>query len=56
MKVNLILPIAALHGKLNGAAKFYFKTVNGTTFIQRCPQRTSRPLTASQKAAKELIE
>ena len=53
MKVNLILPIAALHGKLNGAAKFYFKTVNGKTFIQRCPQRSSLPLTASQKAARE---
>ena len=41
MKVDLILPIAELHGKLNGKAPYYFKTVNGKTFVQRCPVRTA---------------
>jgi hypothetical protein len=43
MKVDLILPIAELHGKLNGKAPYYFKTVNGKTFVQRCPVRTAKP-------------
>jgi len=43
MKVDLILPIAKLHGKLNSKAPYYFKTVNGKTFVQRCPVRTAKP-------------
>jgi len=53
MRVELILPIAKLHGKLNGKAPFYFKTVNGKTFVQRCPNRSSQHLTAAQIAARE---
>jgi hypothetical protein len=45
MKVELIVPIANLHGKLNGKAPFYFKTINGKTYAQRCPKRTARPTT-----------
>ena len=51
MKVELILPIARLHGKLNSKAPYYFKTVNGKTFVQRCPIRTAPP-TSNQIAAK----
>ena len=53
MHVELILPVAKLHGKLNGKAPFYFKTVNGKTFVQRCPNRSSQPPTPAQTAAKE---
>ena len=53
MRVELILPIAKLHGKLNGKAPFYFKTVNGKTFVQRCPVRSAQPLTKAQQAARE---
>ena len=53
MKAELIIPIAALHGKLNGKAKFYFKTVNGKTFVQRCPDRSTKPATAAQIAARK---
>lgn len=53
MKVQLILPIAGLRGKLNSQARFYFKTVNGTTFVQRCPDRSQKPPTSQQSAARE---
>ena len=53
MKVQLILPIAGLRGKLNSQARFYFKTVNGKTFVQRCPDRTLKPPTQQQTAARE---
>ena len=53
MKVQLILPIAALHGKLNSEAKFYFKTVNGKTFVQRCPDRRTQPPTQNQAVARQ---
>ena len=52
MRVQLLLPIATLHGKLNGKAKFYFKTVNGKTFVQRCPDRSTGPVTESQLQAR----
>lgn len=52
MRVQLITPIANLHGKLSGKMPFYFKTVNGKTFIQRCPARKAPP-TAVQTAARE---
>ena len=51
MKVELILPIARLHGKLNKKAPYYFKTVNGKTYVQRCPTRTAPP-TPNQVVAK----
>ncbi|MBR6018152.1 MAG: hypothetical protein IK073_05985 [Paludibacteraceae bacterium] len=43
MRVELITPIARLHGKLSGRAPYYFKTVNGKTFVQRCPNRVTPP-------------
>ena len=43
MRVDLILPVAKLHGKLNSKAPYYFKTVNGKTYVQRCPVRTAQP-------------
>ena len=52
MRVELITPIAQLHGKLNGRMPYYFKTVNGKTFVQRCPVRRARP-TTRQTAARE---
>ena len=53
MKVELILPIARLRGKLNGKSPFYFKTVNGKTFVQRCPNRSTKTPTPAQIAAKQ---
>ena len=53
MHVELITPIAKLHGKLNGKAPFYFKTINGKTYVQRCPDRSTQPPTAAQNAAKQ---
>lgn len=53
MKVELILPIARLHGKLNSKAPYYFKTVNGKTFVQRCPNRSMIPPSAAQIAARQ---
>ena len=53
MKVELILPIAKLHGKINGKSPFYFKTVNGKTFVQRCPVRSTKAPTTAQNAAKQ---
>ena len=52
MKVELIVPIARLHDKLNGKAPYYFKTINGKTYVQRCPKRTAQ-LTPKQIAARE---
>ena len=53
MKVELILPIARLRGKLNGHSPFYFKTVNGKTYVQRCPDRSTKAPTPAQTAAKQ---
>ena len=52
MRVELILPVAKLHGKLNGKAPYYFKTINDKTYVQRCPKRTTQ-LTPKQIAARE---
>lgn len=51
MRVELILPITTLHGKLNRQAGYYFRTLNGRTFVQRCPARTAKP-SANQVAAR----
>ena len=55
MKVELILPIARLRGKINSKSPFYFKTVNGKTFVfvQRCPNRSTKAPTPAQTAAKQ---
>ena len=53
MHVELITPVAKLHGKLTGKAPFYFKTVNGKTYVQRCPNRSLKPPIAAQTAAKQ---
>ena len=42
MKVDLILPIAKLHGKLNSKAPYYFKTMNGKTFAADVTRDTFR--------------
>ena len=51
MRVELILPLEALHGKLTGDARYYFRTVNGRQYVQRCPRRPRRP-SASQTASR----
>ena len=43
MKAKLILPIDALHGKLDGKSKYYFRTINGKQYAQRCPVRVKPP-------------
>ena len=42
MKVELILPIARLRGKINSKSPFYFKTVNGKTFVARMKAEGSK--------------
>lgn len=39
MKIELIIPIEALHGKLSQHSNYYFRTINGRQFVQRCPKR-----------------
>lgn len=53
MKVQLILPIAALHGKISAKSNYYFRTYNGKTYAQRCPKQPNQ--TSAQKAASELF-
>ena len=50
MRVELILPIARLRGKINSKSPFYFKTINGKTFVQRCPNRSIKTATPAQTA------
>ena len=54
MKVELILPITTLSGKLTSKSNYYFRTVNGRTYVQRCPRQSAQP-TPAQKAACELF-
>ena len=51
MNAKLIIPIEALHGKLNARDDYYFRTINGRQYAQRCPKRTKRP-TAAQTTAR----
>ena len=53
MKVELIVPVISLHGKLSGKSTFYFRTCRGRTFFQRCPDRSSQPTTPAQAAAQK---
>lgn len=43
MRATLILPIEALHGKLESNSKYYFRTINGKQYAQRCPVRDKPP-------------
>lgn len=51
MRAKLILPIDALHGKLDGRSKYYFRTINGKQYAQRCPVR-DKPPTDSQLSSR----
>lgn len=51
MRANLILPIDALHGKLEGKSTYYFRTINGKQYAQRCPKR-DKPPTDSQLSSR----
>lgn len=42
MKIELIIPIEAMHGKLSQHANYYFRTINGRQFVQRCPKRNKQ--------------
>ena len=42
MKIELIIPIEALHGKLSQHSNYYFRTINGRQFVQRCPKRNKQ--------------
>ena len=53
MKVELILPIARLRGKIKSQSPIYFKTVNGKTSVQDCPNRSTKAPTPAQTAAKQ---
>ena len=43
MRAKPILPIDALHGKLDSKSKYYFRTINGKQYVQRCPVRDKPP-------------
>lgn len=49
MKVKTILPIDALHGKLDGRSEYYFRSIRGKQFAQRCPVK-KRAATDVEKA------
>lgn len=51
MKAKPILPIDALHGKLDGKSTYYFRTINGKQYAQRCPKR-DKPPTDSQLSSR----
>jgi hypothetical protein len=54
MKAKPILPIDALHGKLDSKSKYYFRTINGKQYAQRCPMR-DKPPTLAQKSARAIF-
>lgn len=43
MKAKPILPIEALHGKLDSKSTYYFRMINGKQYAQRCPVRDKPP-------------
>ena len=51
MKIEPILPIDALHGKLEGKSTYYFRTINGKQYAQRCPVR-DKPPSPAQKSSR----
>ena len=54
MKVKTILPIDALHGKLDGRSEYYFRSIHGKQFAQRCPVK-KRPATETEQAKQSLF-
>ena len=54
MKVKTILPIDALHGKLDGRSEYYFRSIHGKQFAQRCPVK-KRADTDAEKAKQSLF-
>ena len=54
MKVKTILPIDTLHGKLDGKSNYYFRSIHGKQFAQRCPIR-KRPKSMIEKANESLF-
>ncbi len=54
MKVKTILPIDSLHGKLNDKSNYYFRSIYGKQFAQRCPVR-KHPKTAMEEAKESLF-
>jgi hypothetical protein len=51
MMIKPILPIDALHGKLDAKSKYYFRTIHGKQYAQRCPKR-DKPPTDSQLSSR----
>ena len=47
MKVELIMPVEALRGKL-GEDGFYFRLYKGVQIVQRCPDRTGHVKTPAE--------
>ena len=54
MKVKTILPIDMLHGKLDGRSEYYFRSINGKQFAQRCPVK-KREATEAEQAKQSLF-
>lgn len=55
MRLELILPIASMHGKITTRSNYYFRTINGKVYAQRCPKR-NKPPTPQQLQARALFK
>ena len=56
MRAKPILPIDALHGKLDGQSTYYFRTINGKQYAQRCPVRDKPPSPAQASSRATFAE
>lgn len=43
MTAKPIFPIDSLHGKPDSKSPYYFRTINGKQYAQRCPVRDKPP-------------
>ena len=54
MKVELIIPIEGLHGKLRRDG-YYFRKYRGQQIVQKCPNREPRKKTAEYRGEQNKI-
>ena len=54
-KATLIQPIKSLHGTLAKDDRFYIRTLNGKTIIQRKPDRSKHIPTQAQLRAQQVF-
>lgn len=49
MIAEIMIPIEALHGKMEKNAEYYFRTLHGKQIIQRCPKKKRTKTAAEQQ-------